>query len=574
VPNENLINRTRLTTGLILFSYVSGHLLDHATGVISVAAMQSWLRIMLAIWSNPVGTTALYGALLIHMALALTALWRRRSLRMPAMEAAQLSLGFLVPLVLAQHVANTVLTYRLYGVGVDYNAVLLKLYVLSPVSGLAQAALLIAAWTHGCIGLNYNFRRFGWYAQGKWPLFALALWVPLLALLGFYEGGREVAVLAQDPAWVAMALPHPLPAGAAAHLDMLGQSIRAIVLALLAAVLIGRVVRRQLQLRKGAVVITYPDGRKVRVVGGTSVLEASRNARIPHASICGGRGRCSTCRIRVVGRAGTIPAPDEAEIGVLRGIRAPPNVRLACQLRPTGDVQVTPLLPADISAREGFGKVMDLAGSELEIAVLFCDIRSFTRLAEHMLPFDVVFLLNRYFAEMGRAVEEAGGRVDKFIGDGVMALFGVDRGPQEGCRAALVAARAMSDRLDQLNATLSVDLQEPIRVGIGLHVGRAIVGSMGYGHTVTVTAIGDAVNAASRLEAETKILGVELVVSDAVARRAGIDLGAFPLREIDLRGRQDAVAVRIVSRAKELPVVPEIGLIEVPPAGALAAEPA
>jgi adenylate cyclase len=567
VLNQTLINRTRLTTGLILFSYVTGHLLDHATGVISVATMQSWLGVMLAIWGNPFGATALYGALLIHMGLALNALWRRRSLRMPVMEAAQLGLGFLVPLFLAQHLAGTVLTYRLYGVAVDYHAVLLKLYVVSPLLGVEQAALLIAAWIHGCIGLNYNLRRFAWYARGKWPLFALALWVPLLALLGFYEGGREVAALAQDPAWAATALPHPLPAGAAAQLDTLGQSIRAIVAALLAAILAGRVIRRQLQLRKGAVIMTYPDGRRVRVVRGTSVLEASRTAHIPHAAICGGRGRCSTCRIRVVGLAGAIPEPDEAEIAVLRGIRAPPNVRLACQLRPTGDVQVTPLLPADISAREGFGKVMDLAGSELEIAILFCDIRSFTRLAEHMLPFDVVFLLNRYFAEIGRAVEEAGGRVDKFIGDGVMALFGVDRGAQEGCRAALAAARAMSERLDRLNATLSIDLQEPIRVGIGLHVGRAIVGSMGYGHTVTVTAIGDAVNAASRLEAETKILGVELVVSDAVARIAGFDLGAFPLREIELRGRQETVAVRVVLKAKDL------RLTEAEPADALAAEP-
>ena len=88
-----------------------------------------------------------------------------------------------------------------------------------------------------------------------------------------------------------------------------------------------------------------------------------------------------------------------------------------------------------------------MQGSEREIAILFADIRGFTALAEGRLPYDVVFVLNRYFSAMGRAIESAGGRVDKFIGDGVMALFGIESGPQAGCRAALAAARLMSERL-------------------------------------------------------------------------------------------------------------------------------
>jgi adenylate cyclase len=121
----------------------------------------------------------------------------------------------------------------------------------------------------------------------------------------------------------------------------------------------------------------------------------------------------------------------------------------------------------------------------------------------------------------------------------------------------------MAERLDRLNATLAGDLKEPIRIGIGLHAGRTIVGEMGYGKTVTVTAIGDAVNTASRLEAETKAHGVQLVVSDIVARHAGLDLGTFPLREIEIRGREEKLAVRIVASAKDLPAaveaVPETG---------------
>ncbi len=122
-------------------------------------------------------------------------------------------------------------------------------------------------------------------------------------------------------------------------------------------------------------------------------------------------------------------------------------MRLACQLRPSGDLQVTPLLPPNAVARDGFRRPDYLQGMEKEIAILFADIRAFTQLSEQKLPYDVVFLLNRYFAEMGRAVEGAGGRIDKFIGDGVMALFGLDSGVEAGCREALAAARAMAERL-------------------------------------------------------------------------------------------------------------------------------
>ena len=227
--------------------------------------------------------------------------------------------------------------------------------------------------------------------------------------------------------------------------------------------------------------IGYPDGRFVEVTPGTSVLEASRLAGIPHASVCGGRGRCSTCRVRVRGEIHSIDPPGEDELRVLRRIGARPNVRLACQLRPRGAVEVTPLLPPFAHAADGRRRVDFAQGSEREIAILFADIRGFTALAEGRLPYDVVFVLNRYFAAMGRAVEAAGGRVDKFIGDGVMALFGIESGARAGCREALAAARLMSERLGELNLSLRAELDQPLRIGIGIHAGPTIVGEMGYG---------------------------------------------------------------------------------------------
>jgi adenylate cyclase len=164
-----------------------------------------------------------------------------------------------------------------------------------------------------------------------------------------------------------------------------------------------------------------------------------------------------------------------------------------------------------------------------------------------------VFVLNRYFSAMGRAIESAGGRVDKFIGDGVMALFGIESGPQAGCRAALAAARLMSERLAELNLSLRAELDRPLRIGIGIHCGPVIVGEMGYGKAAAITAIGDAVNTSSRLETLTKDYDCELVVSDETVVRAGLDLSEFPRHEIEIRGKRDMLVIRVVANAAELP---------------------
>ncbi len=237
---------------------------------------------------------------------------------------------------------------------------------------------------------------------------------------------------------------------------------------------------------------------------------------------------------------------------MLRRVGAPPNVRLACQLRPTVDLEVFPLLPPTAGPPEGFLRPSYTQGSEQEIAILFADIRSFTQFSERRLPYDVVFVLNRYFAAMGEAVGRAGGQLDKFIGDGVMALFGLNSGPARGCRESLVAAVEMARALEELNRALANDLSEPLRIGIGIHAGHAIVGEMGYGRATSLTAIGDAVNTASRLESINKEYKSQLVVSEEVGTRAGVDLSSFPSYEIEVRGRTAPMAIRVVASAPEL----------------------
>ena len=386
--------------------------------------------------------------------------------------------------------------------------------------------------------------------------FAAALLLPALALAGFAVGGRDVlALAAAEAGWVrAMLEEIRFPGRAGVEwVEDIEARMSAMTGMAIAALAGWRLVRALRARRQRPVRVTYPDGRVVRAEPGATLLEVSRAAGIPHASVCGGRGRCSTCRVHVSRGLDALPPPAEGERALLGRIGAPERVRLACQTVPGGDVTLMPLLPASAGPAEARARTGSQQGAEREIAILFADLRAFTQLSENKLPYDVVFLLNRYFLAMGRAVEEAGGHVDKFIGDGVMALFGIDSGPREGCRSALRAVRAMAAALGELNAALGEELPEPLRIGVGLHAGPVIVGEMGYSRAISVTAIGDAVNVASRLEPMTKEFACQAVVSQRVVRLAGADFSAIPSRLVEIRGRERPLRVYPVADGSDIP---------------------
>src|SRR5438093_424145 len=204
-----------------------------------------------------------------------------------------------------------------------------------------------------------------WYPHAAPWLYAAALLLPMLALLGFVAAGREVTALARTPGWteaMLRAAHAPGPAEAARLLAIRRGFLDTYLVALL-GVLAARGVRRLLEWRR-SVRITYPTGRVVTAPSGFTILDASRLAGVPHASVCGGRGRCSTCRVRVVRGLHDLPAPSEAERRVLARVGAAPDVRLACQTRPLLDVSVTPLLQAGSQAAHGLTQPSYLAGEE------------------------------------------------------------------------------------------------------------------------------------------------------------------------------------------------------------------
>ena len=547
--------RLRLATGLVLFTFAATHLTNHALGLVSLDAMEAGRRVFLTLWRSPPAEILLVVSLLLHAGLGLAQLWQRRSLRMSVSEVVQLVTGLMIPLWLTIHVLGTGVLNRVAGVRDTYA---FELDLIWPGGMRLMTTLLVLVWLHGCVGIHRWLRLKPWYAGLRAPALALALLLPVLSLLGVVAGGRDYAAReAADPAWAeALAREQRWPTEEVKAAVVYGPERRIVegfewlVVLLFAARGLRWLVGRRRNLR-----LTYPGGRVVAVPRGMSVLEASRARGIPHASVCGGRGRCSTCRVRVAGSgAEGLSPPAAEERQVLARIKAAADVRLACQLRPTTDLTVTPLMPSDAGAGAVLRGMDPRGGVEREVAVLFADLRAFTRFSEGRLPYDTVFVLNRYFEAMGGAIERSGGRVDKFVGDGIMALFGLETGPEAAARQALAAARRMALALETLNHDLAAELAEPLRMGIGLHLGPAIVGEMGYGRAVSLTAIGDTVNVASRLEALTKDLGAQLVVSDRLARRAGGDhLEAFPSREVDVRGRSGRIAVRVVDDASALP---------------------
>lgn len=534
----------RLATGLVLGAFLLTHFSNHALGLVSIEAMEAARAWFNRLWRNPVGTVLLYGSVFVHFLLALLALYRRRTLRMPLREAAQLILGVSLPFLLIAHVVGTRIEWALTGHDSGYAEVVRNLWINNPDIGARQAVALVIAWLHGCLGIYFWLRPKTWFPRSALLLYTGAILVPVLALLGFAEAGREIA----DAPERFVQYPAAAPAGL---LPMAGPALYAFFGGLLAATIAARFIRSGL-LWSRRVRVFYPNDQVATVPLGFSVLEASRIAGIPHISVCGGRGRCSTCRVRVIDGHHRQPPPTAQERGTLARIKAGPHVRLACQFRPTHDVSVVPILSTGRNGVTSLVRGGRAQGQEQEIAVLFCDLRGFTSLAERRLPFDTVFILNRYFEAVGESVEDAGGYIDKFIGDGVLALFGLKTTPQQAAKQAIDAALKIKAGLVHLNEEYASEFEHPLKIAMGLHAGPAIVGQMGYGQATSLTAVGDTINAASRLEGLAKELNVELVISEDLATRAGLDLSDRDRQIVQIRGRAAPLGSWIIPQADTL----------------------
>jgi CDGSH-type Zn-finger protein/ferredoxin/uncharacterized Fe-S cluster protein YjdI len=357
----------RLGSGLVLFAYVAAHLANHALGLVSVNVAEVSLRVAVAFWHSLPGTMLLYSAAAIHLALALAAVYERRTLRMPAPEALRIALGFGIPLLLIGHLTSTRFAFELYGLHSDYARIVWALWT-SDGEG-RQLTLLVPGWLHGCSGLNFAFGRRSLYRRIRPLLFGAALLLPVLGALGFLAMGRELALLGVNRAWLEAHV-SLMSADQQIRLGHIRDSLLAAYLGAVGLVLAARELRSLFERQgKALITISYPQ-RAVQVPRGWTVLEISRHFRIPHRAMCGGRARCSTCRVRVVDGASHCPPPGPDERRTLERVRAPPDVRLACQLRPGADIAVVPLFSAQTlsSLRPTFHKLRRYDAKEIAIS--------------------------------------------------------------------------------------------------------------------------------------------------------------------------------------------------------------
>ncbi len=568
--------RLQIISGLILFTFVLFHFTNHALGLVSLDLMLSFQKFRQFFSRSLIGSVILGAALLTHMGLVLYRLAMRSSLKLPLWDWTRILLGLSIPILLIPHIVNTRGVNLLKGVNDDYLYVLPNIW---PDLSWDQSILLLIVWIHASIGLHYWLRANDWYRRAFMPLFALAIAIPILALAGFSVAGPEakeraiakfVAELqAQAKADSEAKAQPPNPYGAdaaektseAAAVEKswigtltparLEDHSRLIFYIFLFSTLSVFSIRYLIRKFGEHIEIDYKSVRKLRIPKGATLLEISRTNNIPHASQCGGRARCSTCRVRILSGADGLSSPGKDEAATLARIKAAPDVRLACQIRPEKNLDLVQLVWPKTEMQAADTNSEEEEGVERTVAVMFIDVRGFTQMSAEKLPYDVVFILNALFEAFGEAIKQEDGWIDKYLGDGLMAIFGRNEGAVAGMRHALRAAAKIDLVLEQVNKTLASELEAPLKIGIGLHAGPLVLGRIGHHDSASLTVIGTTVNTAARLEALTKEKGVQLILSREAADYVGLDADGFEVEDVNVRGIPEPVGVLSIKRARD-----------------------
>jgi adenylate cyclase len=270
--DASVLRQARVASGSVLFVYVTLHLINHALALIALDVADDALLALRALWRSLPGTMLLYGALLVHLSLALWAIYQRRRLRMSGGEWARMILGLAIIPLIALHVTGTRLAHALFDVDTGYVYVLVATWIESPwVNGLRQTIGLLAAWIHGCIGLHLIWRLKPWYSRVVPLLYAAAVLLPTLALLGYVSAGREAEQRLADAEWrQQFVADNRLPSrDQLGSIYAIGAGILLGFAGLVAATFGARTVRTMVLRRHGCVRVSYPDRRAVDVQPGT-----------------------------------------------------------------------------------------------------------------------------------------------------------------------------------------------------------------------------------------------------------------------------------------------------------------
>ena len=259
----------------------------------------------------------------------------------------------LPPLIII-HVLGTRAATVMFDIEPSYAWLMVLYWKWAPATGLRQTFVIVVAWIHGCMGVYYWMRLQSWWPTWRGYIYPFAFVVPVMALLGFVEGGKDALDLSGNREWMAsvqagvVGLDDP----AVAKLYRIQSIFLATYTAVLILVLAARAVRlsrTRPAVREGTVEVAYVDGPTVIAPTGLSLLDVSRINEIAHTNICGGRGRCGTCRIRILDGAENLSGEMALERETLARIGAEAGTRLACQCVPNGSpIRIERLVPLDV----------------------------------------------------------------------------------------------------------------------------------------------------------------------------------------------------------------------------------
>jgi adenylate cyclase len=290
-------------------------------------------------------------------------------------------------------------------------------------------------------------------------------------------------------------------------------------------------------------IFSQTDNKTVFASPDSTILEATLDAKINHTNVCGGNARCSTCRVYVMEGLNNCQPRNEKEKQLAEKLGFPQDIRLACQTRIRGDITIRRPVVDDLDKQiilKQFGNAPGTRlGQEKDLTILFTDIVNYTQFAEAFPAYDVVHVLNRYYQSMNEIIVQHQGIISDVTGDGILALFGVIEESKNTVLDAINTVRAMNTSLIKFNEYLNQMYHCSFEIRAGINFGKAIAGNFDTGMMKKISAIGDAVNLASRIETANKDFGTQLLISQSANDKIEGLVETHKMSHSRLKGKSD-----------------------------------
>jgi adenylate cyclase len=287
-----------------------------------------------------------------------------------------------------------------------------------------------------------------------------------------------------------------------------------------------------------------PDNQFIEIDKTETILESLLANEISHTNVCGGNAYCSTCRIMILDGIQNCSAPTSAERTLAKKLDFPVHVRLACQTKVSGDVMIRRMVldNDDIDIVEG-QLSKDAIGNEKTVAILFAAIRGVTNFDEVNFPYDIVYIMSRYFHGVNKVIKPYGGVTNNYMAGWFLSVFGLED-PDISAERAVWAGLEILEFVKVLNVRLEQLSYKPIKVSIGVHYGSVMLVSVDPANPNFVTPIGDAVNFVNRIETANKKVGSDLLISEAVYSQ--IKAKAKINRSYNMSPKEDATSYQTI----------------------------